>query len=97
MNNDPNAEVLSLSNNKNDWFGLCYELLDKDFDNKVYFENNNIKTFQHAFLYHCGYRDKDALIQKIQKIKTKKEQNQTQKQSTNFEKNQTQNQSTFKN
>ena len=24
MNNNPNAELLSLSNSKNDWFGLCY-------------------------------------------------------------------------
>ena len=74
-NNDPNAESISLSNSKNDWFGLCYALLDEDFDNKVYFENKNVKPFHHAFLYHCGYRNKDSLIQEIQKIKTRKEQN----------------------
>ena len=38
INNDPNVKLLSLSNSKNDWFPLCYALLDKDFDNKVYFE-----------------------------------------------------------
>ena len=72
MNNDRNAKLLSLSNSINDWFGLCYALLDKDFDCKVYFENNDIKAFHHAFLYQCGYRKKDLLMKKIQKIKTKK-------------------------
>ena len=55
MNNDKNDEKLSLSNSKNYWFGLCYSLLDKDFDNKVCFENNNIKVFHHTFLYHREY------------------------------------------
>ena len=55
MNNKQDDELLSLSMSKNDWFGLCYALLDDNFDNKVYFENNNIKAFHHAFLYHCGY------------------------------------------
>ena len=82
MNNKQNAELLSFSNSKNDWFGLCYALLDKDFDNKVYFENNNIKAFHHVFLYHCGYQNKDLLIKEIQIIKTRKEQNQKQKQSS---------------
>ena len=62
-----NAKSLSMSNSKNDWFGLCNASLDKDFDNKIYFENNNIKPFHHAFLYHCGYRYKDSFMQKIQK------------------------------
>ena len=79
MNNNRNAKLLSLSDSKNDWFGLCYALLDKDFDNKVYFENNNIKALQNAFLYHCGYRNKDSFMQKKQKIKTKKDHNQNQK------------------
>ena len=69
MNNEQNTELLTLSNNKNDWFGLCYALLDENFDNKVYFGNNHIKTFHHAFLYHYGYRNKDLLIQEIRKIK----------------------------
>ena len=62
MNNDPNAELLSLSNSKYDWFGLCYALLDKDVDNKVYFENININAFHRAYLYHCGYRNDDSLM-----------------------------------
>ena len=72
MNNNPNNELLSLSNSKNDWFRLCCALLDKDFDNKVYVESNNIKVFHHTFSYHCRYRDNDLLMQKIQKIKTRK-------------------------
>ena len=72
MNNDLSAELLSLSNSKKDWFRLCYAILVKDFDNKVYFESNDIKMFHHAFLYHCGYREKDLLMKNIQKIKTKK-------------------------
>ena len=55
INNNPNIKLLSLSNSSNDWFGLCYALLDKEFDNKIYFENIYIKAFHHAFLYHCGY------------------------------------------
>ena len=66
----------------NDFFGLCYALLDKDFDNKVYFENQNIITFYHAFLYHYGYWNKDSSIQEIQNIKNGKEQNQNKKQSS---------------
>ena len=49
MNNKQNDELLSLSISKNDLFGLCYALLDDNFDNKVYFENNNIKAFHHRF------------------------------------------------
>ena len=82
MNNEQNAELLSLSNSKHDWFRLCYALLNEYFDNKVCFENNNIKAFHHAFLYHCGYPNKDSLIQEIQKIKTRKEQNPNYKQSS---------------
>ena len=52
MNNEQNAQLLSLWSSKNDLFRLCYALLDEDFDNKVYFENNIIKTFLHSFLYH---------------------------------------------
>ena len=29
-------------------FTFCYALLDDNVDNKVYFENNNIKAFHHA-------------------------------------------------
>ena len=82
LNHEQNTGLLYLSNSKNDWFGLCHALLDEDFDNKVCFENNNIKAFHHAFLYHRGYRNKHSLIKEIQKIKTGKEQNQTQKQSS---------------
>lgn len=49
MNHEPNDELISLSISKNDLFGLCYALLDDNFDNKVYFENNNIKAFHHTF------------------------------------------------
>ena len=48
MNNEQ-TQLLLLSNNKNNWFGLYYALLDKDFNNKIYFENKNIKTFHHTF------------------------------------------------
>ena len=58
-NHERNAQLLSLFNNKNNWSGLCYVLSDKGFDNKVHFENKNIKTFHHASLYHCGYGNKD--------------------------------------
>ena len=54
MNNEQNAQLLLLSNSKNDRF-FFYALLDKDFDSKVYFENNNIQMFYHTFLYDCGY------------------------------------------
>ena len=73
MDYDRNAKLLSLSNSKNGWFTLCYASLDKVFDNKVYFQSNNIKAFHHALLHHCGYRDKDYLMQKIQKINTERE------------------------
>ena len=72
MNNDQNAEILSLSNSKNDWFALCYALLDKDFDNKVYFANYNVKVFHHVFLYHCGYQVKTYLCKKSKKLRLKK-------------------------
>ena len=75
MNNEQNVQLLSLLKSENDWFRLCYTLLDKDFDNIVYFENNNIKAFHHAFLYHYGYRNKDLSTQEIQKLTTRIEQN----------------------
>ena len=87
MNNEENDGLLSLSISKYDWFGLCYALLDNDFENKVYFGNDvfdskNIKTFHHAFLYHCGYRNKNLLIEQLQNIKKQKEQDKSKKQSS---------------
>ena len=89
MNNEQNDEKLPLSNSKN------------DFDNKVFFENDNIKAFHHALLYHCGYQNKHSLMKEIQKIQNRKEQNQTQKQlsinNTDHPKHNNQNQNEDKN
>ena len=80
MNNELNAQLLFLSNSKNDWFELCYTLLDEDFDHIVYFETKNIKMFHHAISYDCGYQNKDLLIKEIERTKNGKEQNQNQNQ-----------------